>query len=64
MPHCDFDWVLRGREIVSRRGKHANTPFNKGDDAGLLDDEMPSETRRMLDQDRSYPVVLDPIQQS
>ena len=62
LPHGDLERVLRGRKIVARCGKHANTALYESNDAGLLDNKLPSEPRRILDQDRSDPVALDPIQ--
>jgi hypothetical protein len=29
--------------IVARRGKHTNAPFDEGNEAGLLDNELPGE---------------------
>jgi len=58
LPHGDLKGILRGREIVARRGKHANASRDKGNDASLLDDELPCESRRILDQDRSHSVAL------
>jgi hypothetical protein len=62
LPHGDFKGVFCGRE-VTRRGEHANAPFDKGSDSGFLDDELSGEARRILNEDRSDAVAFDPIQQ-
>jgi hypothetical protein len=56
LPHCDFERIIRDREIVTRSGEHLNAPLDQGDDASLLHDKMPGETRRILDPTHPRPV--------
>ncbi len=61
LTHGNFERVTGFGKIIPGTGQDANAALDEGDDARLLNDELPGKPGSVLDENSSNSVALDPI---